>query len=183
MRRTSLALLLALGSTPATAPAALYRCVGPDGHVTYSDIPCAQAASATAIEPDPPPRESGTGGLRPGERELLARAYRRDDQDRARHERVARNGASELRLNRLRKRKDAISEEMASTIGGAAHTQGEMGSMKRNRHLVAGRAPIRAQFAETPFAREGGQWIRLICWAARASLQRGGIVAQPSRMF
>lgn len=120
MRRMSLALLLALSSTPAAVAAALYRCVGHDGHVTYADTPCGQAAHAAVVETDRPPRAADVdSGLRPGERELLARAYKRDDQDRARRERVARNSAAELRLNQLRRRKDAIAGEMGSAIGGA----------------------------------------------------------------
>ena len=121
MRRTSIALLLALGSAPATVTAALYKCVGHDGHITYADTPCGQAAHTAALETDPPSRAADEdSGLRPGERELLARAYKRDDQDRARRERVARNSAAELRLNQLRRRKDTIAGEMGSAIGGAA---------------------------------------------------------------
>jgi hypothetical protein len=117
MTRTSFALLLVLSATPAEAM--LFKCVADDGHVTYADTPCRQAARAVAIEHDPPPRGPETG-LRPGEREMLERAYRRDDQDRARRERAARNSAAELRINQLRRRKDALGDEMASSIGGAA---------------------------------------------------------------
>lgn len=121
MKRICLALLLALSSAPATVTAALYKCVGHDGHVTYADTPCGQAARSAALDTDPPLRTAGADdGLRPGERELLARAYKRDDQDRTRRERVARNSAAELRLNQLRRRKDAIAGEMGSAIGGAA---------------------------------------------------------------
>lgn len=119
MRRMCIATLLALSSI--SVQAALYKCVAADGHVTYADTPCSQAASAVALEPDPPPSApTAEDGLRPGERELLMRAYKRDDQDRARRERVARASAGELRLNQLRKRKDAIASEMGSSIGGTA---------------------------------------------------------------
>jgi hypothetical protein len=119
MKRICLALLLALSSPPAQT--ALYKCVAADGHVTYADTPCSQVASAVALEPDPLPRAPAVDdGLRPGEREMLMRAYKRDDQDRTQRERVARNSAAELRLNQLRRRKDAIAGEMGSAIGGAA---------------------------------------------------------------
>ena len=118
MTKTSFALLLALSTSPAQA--ALYKCVGGDGHVTYADTPCSQAASAHAVPTDAPSASPASDGLRPGEREMLARAYRRDDQERARRDRVARNSAGELRLNQLRKRKDAIAGEMGSSIGGNA---------------------------------------------------------------
>lgn len=121
MKRTSFALLLTLSTANTPVAAALYLCVGHDGHVTYADTPCGQVARATLLETDPPTPAAGSDdGLRPGERELLARAYKRDDQDRARRERVARNSAAELRLNQLRRRKDAIAGEMGSAIGGAA---------------------------------------------------------------
>ncbi|MCU0766833.1 MAG: DUF4124 domain-containing protein [Gammaproteobacteria bacterium] len=141
MKRTSLALLLALGSAP--VPAALYRCVAQDGHVTYADTPCAPAAAATTIAPDPSPRDAGAEGLRPGEREMLARAYRRDDQERARHERVARNSAGELRLNQLRKRKDAIAGEMGSAIGGAAQKRALAEERRSIEREMAGLRPRR----------------------------------------
>ena len=110
--------LLVLVLSPATTEAALYKCVADDGHVTYRDTPCATATPALMVDSVPP--SPGGSGLRPGEREMLERAYRRDDREADRHARASRDAAAELRLSKLRKRKDEIARELGGSIGGKA---------------------------------------------------------------
>jgi hypothetical protein len=110
--------LLALALDPAGAAAGLYKCVAADGHVTYRDTPCASAVRSVAVEPAP--SAAGDPGLRPGEREMLERAYRRDEREASRHAQAANNATAELRLAKLRKRKDEIARELGGSIGGKA---------------------------------------------------------------
>ncbi len=110
--------LLALILSPAAIDAALYKCVADDGHVTYRDTPCATPAQPLAL--DSPPPSAAPPGLRPGEREMLERAHRRDEREAERHAEASRNAAAELRLGKLRKRKDEIGRELGSSIGGKA---------------------------------------------------------------
>lgn len=110
--------LLALALNPAAADAGLFKCVAPDGHVTYRDTPCATASQPVTV--DPAPAASAPPGLRPGEREMLERALRRDEREAERHAQASRNAAAELRLGKLRKRKDEIARELGGSIGGKA---------------------------------------------------------------
>ena len=108
--------LLAAVLTPLAAHAGLFKCVAVDGHVTYRDTPCTTAARAETVDAGPP---AGTAaGLRPGELEMLERAYRRDERDADRHAQASRNAAVELRLGKLRRRKDEIARELGGSIGG-----------------------------------------------------------------
>ena len=116
MKRTFF--LLAAALTPLAVDAALFKCVAADGHVTYRDTPCTTAARAETVDPAPP--ASAESGLRPGEREMLERAYRRDEREADRHAQASRNAAAELRLGKLRKRKDEIARELGGSIGGKA---------------------------------------------------------------
>ena len=110
--------LLALVLSPAAIDAGLYKCVADDGHVTYRDTPCATAVPPLAL--DAAPLSAGGPGLRPGEREMLERAHRRDEREAEQHAQASRNAAAELRLGKLRKRKDEIGRELGSSIGGKA---------------------------------------------------------------
>jgi hypothetical protein len=110
--------LLALVLSPAAANGALYKCVADDGHVTYRDTPCVTTVPPLAL--DAPPPASAPAGLRPGEREMLERAYRRDEREAVQHAQASRNAAAELRLGKLRKRKDEIARELGGSIGGKA---------------------------------------------------------------
>jgi len=51
---------------------------------------------------------------------MLERAYRRDEREAERHAQAARNAGAELRLGKLRKRKDEIARELGGSIGGKA---------------------------------------------------------------
>jgi hypothetical protein len=110
--------LLAAVVTPPAADAGLFKCVAADGHITYRDTPCTTAARAEAV--DAAPSVAAAPGLRPGEREMLERAYRRDERDADRHLQASRNAAVELRLGKLRRRKDEIARELGGSIGGKA---------------------------------------------------------------
>lgn len=115
MQRMLCTLAIALTTVPAHA--ALYKCVGDGGHVTYADTPCA-TGRVVAIDAAPPTAEPG--GLRPGEKAMLERAWRRDEREAAERARAGRNAAPEARLNKLRKRKDEIARELRGSIGGKA---------------------------------------------------------------
>jgi len=116
MKRMPCLLALILG--PAAADAAVFKCVAEDGHVTYRDTPCTTAAQPLAVDPTPP--SPAGSGLRSGERDMLGRAYRRDEREADQHAQASRNAAAELRLGKLRKRKDEIARELGSSIGGKA---------------------------------------------------------------
>jgi hypothetical protein len=115
MKRMSF--LLALALTPGAAAPALFKCTADDGHVTYRDTPCATDARPLTLDQAP---SVPAAGLRPGERDMLERAYRRDDREADRAAQTARNAAAELRLGKLRKRKDEIARELGGSIGGKA---------------------------------------------------------------
>ena len=51
---------------------------------------------------------------------MLERAHRRDDREAVQHAQASRNAAAELRLGKLRKRKDEIAKELGGSIGGKA---------------------------------------------------------------
>lgn len=110
--------LLALNLTTPAADAGLYKCIAADGHVTYRDTPCASASRPLTVDPLPPTNVEG--GIRPGERDMLERAYRRDEREAERHAQASRHAAAELRLVKLRKRKDEIARELGGSIGGKA---------------------------------------------------------------
>ena len=115
MQRMLCTLVIALTTIPAHA--ALYKCVGDGGHVTYADTPCA-SGRVVAFDPAPPAAEPA--GLRPGEKAMLERAWRRDEREAEERSRASRNAAAEARLNKLRKRKDEIARELRGSIGGKA---------------------------------------------------------------
>jgi hypothetical protein len=115
MQRMLCTLAIALTTVPAHA--ALYKCVGDTGHVTYADTPCA-AGRVLAVDAAPAPAEPA--GLRPGEKAMLERAWRRDEREAEERARSSRNAAAEARLNKLRKRKDEIAKELRGSIGGKA---------------------------------------------------------------
>ncbi len=112
-------MLYTLAITLTTAPAypALYKCVGDAGHVTYADTPCA-TGRVVAVDTASPSVEPA--GLRPGEKAMLERAWRRDEREATERARSSRNAAAEARLNKLRKRKDEIARELRGSIGGKA---------------------------------------------------------------
>jgi len=116
MKRMPCLLALILG--PAAADAAVFKCVAEDGHVTYRDTPCSTATQPLAVDPTPP--SPAGSGLRSGERDMLERAYRRDEREADQHAKASRNAAAELRLGKLRKRKDEIARELGGSIGGKA---------------------------------------------------------------
>lgn len=115
MTRMLCTLAIALSTVPAHA--GLYKCLGDDGHVTYADTPCVMAR-VVAIDTEPSPAEPT--GLRPGEKAMLERAWRRDEQEAEARTRASRNAAAEVRLNKLRRRKDEIARELRGSIGGKA---------------------------------------------------------------
>jgi hypothetical protein len=118
MRRILCVLAVAITLDPGAADAGLFKCIAADGHVTYRDTPCASAMRSATVEPPPP--AAADPGLRPGERDMLERAYRRDAREEEQSARAARDAAGELRLGKLRKRKDEIARELGGSIGGKA---------------------------------------------------------------
>jgi hypothetical protein len=98
------------------ANAGIYKCLDAGGIPVYSDTPCSPSAQEVSIDVPPPSTERG-GGLRPGEVEMLKRAYANEDRERERRQRAARNFASSMRLGRLEKRKDELVRELRSSIG------------------------------------------------------------------
>lgn len=115
MQRMFCTLAIALTTIPAHG--ALYKCVGDGGHVTYADTPCA-TGRVVAVDTATPPVAST--GLRPGEKAMLERAWRRDEREAEERARASRNAAAEARLNKLRRRKDEIARELRGSIGGKA---------------------------------------------------------------
>ena len=113
MTRMLCTFAIALMTVPTHA--ALYKCVGDSGHVTYADTPCA-AGRIVAVDVAPSPADPA--GLRPGEKAMLERAWRRDEREAEERTRANRNSAAEARLNKLRKRKDEIARELRGSIGG-----------------------------------------------------------------
>ncbi len=107
---------LALLACGLDATAGIYKCLDAGGTPLYSDTPCGSAAQELSIDA-PPPATDGHGGLRPGEVEMLKRAYANDERDRERRQRAARSFASSMRLGRLEKRKDELARELRSSIG------------------------------------------------------------------
>ena len=119
MRRISRVLAIAIALDPGFAAAALFKCIAADGHVTYRDTPCASANRSANVDLLPPPA-AAEAGLRPGERDMLERAYRRDEREAAQAARAARDAPAERRLGKLQRRKDEIARELGGSIGGKA---------------------------------------------------------------
>lgn len=115
-RVLAVAIAIALGSDPGVAAAAPFKCIAADGHVTYRDTPCPSASRSATV--DLPPPAAAEPGIRSGEREMLERAYRRDEREAAQAARAARDAAGERRLGKLQKRKDEIARELGGSIGG-----------------------------------------------------------------
>jgi hypothetical protein len=111
--------MLALLACGLDANAGVYKCLDAGGTPLYSDTPCSPAAEEVSVD-TPPPAGAGRGGLRPGELEMLKRAYANDERDRERRQRAARSFASSMRLGRLEKRKDELARELRSSIGSSA---------------------------------------------------------------
>jgi hypothetical protein len=116
MRRISRILAIAIALDPSLAAAALFKCIAADGHVTYRDTPCASANRSATVDLQPP--AGADAGLRPGERDMLERAYRRDEREAAQAARAARDAPAERRIGKLQRRKDEIARELGSSIGG-----------------------------------------------------------------
>lgn len=124
------------------ATAGIYKCLDAGGTPVYSDTPCSPTAQAISVDP-PPPSADGRGGLRPGEIEMLKRAYANDERERDRRERAARSYAGSVRLERLEKRKDELARELRSSIGSSADRRAlseemrsidrEMGTLRQRR--------------------------------------------------
>jgi hypothetical protein len=138
MQRMLCTLAIALTTVPAHA--ALYKCVGDGGHVTYADTPC---PTGRVVAVDATPAQAEPAGLRPGEKAMLERAWRRDERAAEERARASRNAATEARLNKLRKRKDEIARELRGSIGGKTERSALVDERRSIEHEMATLRPRR----------------------------------------